>query len=270
MVLMLSTKAKFQLDWGGLVGNSQELTKVAELVLFDMDGVLVDTREIIERAWLEGARSFGHHISSSEFQQHIHGVPGTSTLETLFGNLRLSDRAKLKELVDTFEETAPCELMPGAREVLSQLHRANVPIGLVTSSWPARVNYVLEVHGLLDAFSIIVTRDDVRMGKPAPDPYWRARQMHVQMGGVSQPVVAIEDSITGVQAAVGAGCHCIGLDSECVPGDAKKFFGAGAYAVIESLNQLEIKSVQRDSPRSSDSKVENGERSFSCELVIGK
>ena len=97
---------------------------------------------------------------------------------------------------------------PGARELLTDLHRQGVPCGLVTMSWQRFVEPILE-HLPPDTFASIVTGDRVEFGKPHPEPYLTAA---AELGVAPSECVAIEDSNTGAKSGEAAGCLVL-----CVP-----------------------------------------------------
>jgi beta-phosphoglucomutase len=204
-----------------------------ETVLFDMDGVLIDSIQAIEAAWQQGAALFDRVISKAEFQEHVHGQPGTQTLAKLFGDISEADRARLKQYVDLQEETQPSPLQEGARQLVDALHELNVPIGLVTSSWRERVRFILHHHKLISDFSTIVTREDVASGKPASDPYILARRMCN-----CTSAAAIEDSHSGVRSAAAAGCFTLALVNSKSAKQAELFLSVGAHCAVPDLTSI--------------------------------
>ncbi|RVR72640.1 HAD family phosphatase, partial [Citrobacter freundii] len=82
------------------------ITNRAAAVLFDMDGVLIDSNEVIERAWRETADMYGKTISEDEIIKHIHGQPGPHTIRALFSDLPLVDQQKVQAHIIHVENTA--------------------------------------------------------------------------------------------------------------------------------------------------------------------
>ncbi|AZF53735.1 Putative hydrolase [Pseudomonas sp. R4-34-07] len=215
------------------------MTHTFTAVCFDMDGVLIQSRQVIEHAWTSVAREYGVEISQDFIHEHIHGRPGEYTLHALFPNFNQPTRSIIKKQVDAAEEVAACLLVPGVRELISQLRECSVPLALVTSSWPARIAYVLEQHGLETSFDCRVSREDVSNGKPAPDCYQlAARKLNTPIN----ECLVFEDSVSGVQSAVSSGAWCIGIGSDV------SLSNYGAKAVYTDFNTLPT--IERLTPTS--------------------
>lgn len=213
-------------------------------VCFDMDGVLIQSREVIERAWTTVARQYGIAVDQAFIREHIHGRPGGHTMQALFGRFDEQQRVAIKKQVDAIEEISTCALVPGVATLIAQLKDASVPLALVTSSWRERVGHVLRQHGLTTVFDVIICRDDVRSGKPAPDAY---RLAAAQLQRQSDECLVFEDSVSGVQAAVSSGALCIGIGED----QALSAHGADAvYADFDalpfSLNEAAMHFYDRD------------------------
>lgn len=176
-----------------------------------MDGVLIQSREVIEFAWTTVARHHGITVDQAFITEHIHGRPGGHTMQALFGQFDEHQRVAIKQEVDAIEQVSTCALVPGVATFIARLKECAVPLALVTSSWRERVEHVLQQHGLTSAFDSIICRDDVRSGKPAPDAY---RLAAAQLERQSDECLVFEDSVSGVQAAVSSGALCIGIGDD--------------------------------------------------------
>lgn len=161
----------------------------------------------------------------------MHGRPGGYTLDYLFGHLPMERRRILKQRVDALEEGADCPLLPGVAAVIRQLRWLDVPLALVTSSWPARIDHVLRQHDLQAAFRTLVSRDDVVHGKPAPDGY---RLAAARLGVAPSRCLVFEDSLSGVQAACAAGATCVAI------GEESGLLAAGARWSVRDFRELRI------------------------------
>ena len=169
--------------------------------------------------------------SADCLRDHVHGRPGGYTLDYLFGHLPMERRRILKQRVDALEEGADCPLLPGVAAVIRQLRWLDVPLALVTSSWPARIDHVLRQHDLQAAFRTLVSRDDVVHGKPAPDGY---RLAAARLGVAPSRCLVFEDSLSGVQAACAAGATCVAI------GEESGLLAAGARWSVRDFRELRI------------------------------
>lgn len=200
-------------------------------VCFDMDGVLIQSRAVIERAWTDVAYDYGITVSEEFIHHHIHGRPGEYTLKMLFGEFNTEHRCIIKKQVDAAEESAPCALVPGVAILIAQLQECGVPLALVTSSWPQRIENVLRQHGLEKSFDCVVSREDVTNGKPAPDCYELAAK---KLDRNTCQCLVFEDSSSGVRSAVSSGALCLGIG-----GDTSLLID-GAAAVYLDFNMLPV------------------------------
>lgn len=197
-----------------------------------MDGVLIQSREVIEHAWTTVAREYGLSVDQAFIDEHIHGRPGGYTLKTLFAEFGEAQQVAIKREVDAIEQVTNCALVPGVATLIARLRERAVPLSLVTSSWRARVEHVLQQHDLTSAFDSIICRDDVRSGKPAPDPY---RLAAAQLGRQSDECLVFEDSVSGVQSAISSGALCIGI------GDDPTLTAHGAAGVYADFTRLALR-----------------------------
>ncbi|MET0406703.1 MAG: HAD family phosphatase [Cystobacter sp.] len=204
-------------------------------VLFDMDGVLIESKQGIENAWRKAALLHGRQISDEEMNELVHGRPGSFTVDALFPHLTAPQKQEVRRLVDSIQESDPCESIVGVEAFIQELIAHGITFGLVTSGWPTRIEFVLQNLGLAGKFSVIVSRDDVRQGKPNPEPYLTAA---ARLGLPASRTIVYEDSASGVQAAAKAGAYCVGIGGE-------ELLDVGARTAIRDFSGI---SLQRTSP----------------------
>lgn len=201
-------------------------------VVFDLDGLLLDTEVLWQRAEV---RLFARHGAEFTFEDKL-VVMGTSAAFTgEFFARRLGqapDQAgplirEVSELMHD-ELQAHVDARPGARELVGRL-RGRVPLGLASNSPRFLVDAALTSAGLGDAFDVVVSSDDVPHHKPAPDLYLLACE---RLGVAPQDALALEDTASGIAAAKAAGMTCI-----AVPQFAETDVSA-ADRVIDSLEEL--------------------------------
>lgn len=179
-------------------------------VLFDMDGLLVDS----ERLWLEAEREVVHRLGGEWTAEHQKACVGGSLPRTTAYMLELTgadvtpaDVARW--LLDGMSRQlrGGVELLAGADELLDGLAAAGVPCALVTSSYRPLVDAALGSVGT-GRFALTVAGDEVDRLKPAPDPYLTAAR---RLGADPRRCVALEDSPNGVASAEAAGCVTVAV-----------------------------------------------------------
>ena len=201
-------------------------------VVFDMDGLLLDTEVLWQRAEEELFAAHGG-VFSREDKLRVIGTSFEFTAR-YFAQRLGQPPERGAQLVDEMIEAMHAALQrdvagrPGALELVARL-RGRVPLGLASNSPRRLVDAALLTAGLTDAFDAIVTSDDVARSKPAPDIYLEACR---RLGVSPAETLALEDSSSGVAAAKAAGLACI-----AVPQYAETDVTA-ADRVIDSLEEL--------------------------------
>jgi HAD superfamily hydrolase (TIGR01509 family) len=200
-------------------------------VIFDMDGLLLETEVLWHRAEV---RLFERHGAAFTFEDKL-TVMGTSaafTGEFFARRLALPDQASalIREVTELMHEElqAQVDARPGAVELVKRL-RGRVRLGLASNSPRFLVDAALGSSGFTDAFDAVVSADDVTNHKPAPDLYLLACE---RLGVPPGEAVALEDTTSGIASAKAAGLTCI-----AVPQFAETDVSA-ADRVIDSLEDL--------------------------------
>jgi HAD superfamily hydrolase (TIGR01509 family) len=185
-----------------------------DAVVFDNDGLLLDTESVWTRAEEDLFERRGLEFTPADKRELV----GTSA-EIAGGILeqRLGEPGRAAELIEELNVLVVAELehgveaMIGARELLERLRERGTPIGLVSNSPLRFVQRSIEIVGFESLFDVILSAHEVAAPKPAPDPYLEAcRRLGVEPG---PSVVALEDSPTGVAAARAAGLTVVGVPS---------------------------------------------------------
>jgi HAD superfamily hydrolase (TIGR01509 family) len=204
-------------------------------VVFDLDGLLLDTESLWHEAEIELFRRHGDEFTWDDKL----AVIGTSYDATAryfaqrLGRPSSAGTQLVDEMVDLMHERLQREVngRPGALELVRRLRELPRGIGLAVASNSSRrlVDTALATAGITDAFDAVITSDDVMHAKPAPDIYLEACR---RLGVSPADAVALEDSATGIAAAKAAGMTCI-----AVPQYAETDVSA-ADEVIDSLEAL--------------------------------
>lgn len=179
-----------------------EHVMLARALLFDFDGVLVDSVAAVERAWGQWANE--HGLDPAMVLARAHGVRTVETIRVLTPHLDADDEATRIEEREA-DHTARVSAYPGAAALL-----AGLPDGrwaIVTSGTHKLAAARLDAIGL-PVPEVFVTADDVTSGKPAPDPYLLAAE---RLGVPPEQCVVVEDSPAGVRAGRGAGMRVIAV-----------------------------------------------------------
>ncbi len=185
-----------------------------DAVVFDNDGLLLDTESVWTRAEQDLFERRGVAFGPVDKLELV----GTSAeIAGVILERRLGEPGRAEALIEELNELVVAELehgveaMVGARELLSSLQERGMPIGLVSNSPLRFVHRSLEIVGFVSCFDAVVSSHEVAAPKPAADPYLEAcRRLGVEAG---PSVVALEDSPTGVAAARAAGLTVIGVPS---------------------------------------------------------
>lgn len=181
------------------------------LIIFDCDGVLVDSEIVANRIEAEALTSIGYPLTTEECIKRFTGVSTKGLREIIFEEsgleISLDFLAKQQDRILKAFET---ELKPLTKEVLQMIEEANIMRCIASSSPLNRVTKSLELTRLTSFFNrdSIFTSQQVVKGKPAPDLFLFAAE---QMGFSSENCLVIEDSFSGIQAAISAGMQVIGF-----------------------------------------------------------
>ena len=211
-----------------------------DAVVFDLDGLLLDTeqlwdevRETLARErggrWSERAQSDMMGMSSPEWSRYMHeevGLPESPDEIAAEVVRRMEER---------YRERLP--LLPGAREAVERL-AARWPLGLASSSNRPLIDLALELGGLTQFFRATVSSEEVARGKPAPDVYLETTR---RLGVEPARSAAVEDSRSGIRSAHAAGLRVVAIPNAHFPPDDETL--GLADRVLSSLEELDADAV---------------------------
>jgi HAD superfamily hydrolase (TIGR01509 family) len=208
---------------------------VIEAVVFDLDGVLLDSEQLWDEVreglarerggrWHEGAQADMMGMSSREWSVYMHeriGLPEPP--EEINSEV-------VRRMLELYARDLP--LIPGAVEAVERI-AAHWPLGLASSSNRELIDAGLEAAGLARYFRVTVSSEEVERGKPAPDVYLEAaRRLEVAPGHCA----AIEDSLNGIRSGKAAGMRVIAIPNPRFPPPADAL--AEAEVVLDGIEKL--------------------------------
>jgi len=207
-----------------------------EGIVFDMDGVLIDSHPVHRVAWSKFLATVGRSVTDEGLSFILAGRRREEILRHFLGDLPESKIAEYGRQKDLFfeENFQDVKLIPGVRNFLESLEAAGLKSAIATSASSARTWGTLGRLGLGEKFSIIVTGDDVAVGKPDPAVYMLvSRRMNLS----PEKLLVFEDAPCGVQAAKSAGMRCIGVSTN---GRAEMLLQCGAEVIVPDFLNVSI------------------------------
>ncbi len=204
-------------------------------VIFDMDGVLVDTFEAHLESWKVVAHEEGAEMTRQQFAETF-GRTSREIIAMLWPE-KADDGDAIRQFDDRKEEAfreiiaKDFPAMPGVGELLKSLAAEGIATAVGSSGPTENVALVVEKLGAADLLGALITANDVTRGKPDPQVFLLAAE---RLGIVPERCIVVEDAQAGVAAARAAGMHCVGIASA---GRTREEL-AGADLVIDSLSEL--------------------------------
>lgn len=180
-------------------------------LIFDMDGVIVDSNPVHEIALRQFCRKYGHDLSEEALREKIFGRRNRDWLTRVFGDLTEDQIVRYgEEKEELFRQLYEKDIRPlnGLPEFLEKVAALNIPRCIATSAPRANVDFVLDRTGLGTYFYVILDDSHVKEGKPNPEVYVKAA---AALNTPARKAIVFEDSLAGIQAALGAGCPVVGV-----------------------------------------------------------
>ena len=191
-------------------------------VIFDFDGVLADSEPLHLSAYQDVLAERGMTLGAADYYDRYLGFDDDGVFRTVWSDQGLNlDEETLVELIrvkgERFEALAGQgeALFPGAADCIRRV-AAEAPIAIASGALAPEIETVLAAAGLRRHFRAVVASGDTPRSKPAPDPYLRALELlrpHVAASALDPGgcVVAVEDSMWGIESALAAGLRCVGV-----------------------------------------------------------
>jgi HAD superfamily hydrolase (TIGR01509 family) len=222
------------------VSSEGRFSITIEAVVFDLDGVLLDSEQVWDDVRETLARERGAHwsdraqadmmgMSSPEWSQYMHDVVGLRESPA-----EINDEV-VRRMLDRYRHALP--LIDGAEDAVRRL-AGSFPLAIASSSNRALIDAVLDSSGLAGQFTVTVSSEEVPRGKPAPDVYLEASR---RLGVGPARCAAIEDSSNGIRAADAAGLRVCAIPNAHYPPSQDAL--ALADVVFDSLDALTVATV---------------------------
>ena len=210
-------------------------------VIFDLDGVIVDSNPVHKIALRRFCSQHGIELTEEQLQTRIFGRTNKDWLRQVFGEkigeAKIQQFAEEKEVLfrELFEPTI--KPVKGLVGFLEKLKRNGIPLVIASSAPEKNIDFVLEKTGTRDYFSVILSETAVTHSKPHPEIYIKATQA-IRLS--PSRCIVIEDSLSGIAAARKAGCPVIGITTTHPPEELQM-----TDLVIADFDQLEIDHLER-------------------------
>lgn len=201
---------------------------LASGALFDLDGVLIDSEGQYSEFWDGMSKIYDTGIDN--FAMVIKGT----TLDQILARHFPSDEVKadIIKRLETFERNMQFPLIPGALDFIRKLHQKGIPMAIVTSSAPPKMQLLFERYPeFTRLFDYVVTDADVTHSKPHPEPYLIGA---ARIGKSPSDCWVFEDSANGLAAGMAAGCHVVGLTTT-LPHD---IVAASSHITVKDFTDL--------------------------------
>lgn len=209
-------------------------------VLWDMDGTLVDTEILWDKAIYGAMEEIGSPLTPAQRARTV-GMSMDNLLRTLAGFAGSTDETLVRTINDKILTamsrlyTTEMHWQPGAQELVNELHAAGIPQALVTNTKRVLTRVTLQTIGS-ENFAVSVCGDEVPAGKPAADPYVKAATM---LCLPPESCLVIEDSMTGISAGLAAGCHVLGIHTD------NRLDSGEDYEIWDSLLGVNVQDLRR-------------------------
>lgn len=199
--------------------------------MFDFDGVLAQTMEDNYKAWLKSLKKYNISISAQEYFPYegmkLEKLAKKYCQKAGLDKSLVEDIIKNKE--DLYLKNNKFQLYRGVKSIINLLHAKNIPFAIVTAGLYNRLHSTLP-ENFLKKFKVIITGDQVKRGKPFPDPYLKAAKL---LSVDIKKCLVIENAPLGIKSAKKAGAYCIAVSSTM-----GQEFLTEADEIITSINQL--------------------------------
>lgn len=202
-------------------------------VLFDLDGVLIDSETLYTEFWSNAEKKYPTGVD--DFAYIIKGNNLAKILSTYFPDKEV--QADLLRMIDEFERNMQYHIFPGAMELVNSLNQQNIPCAIVTSSDISKMDKLAMQHpDFLNHFNAMVTGNMVSKSKPDPECFLRGAEM---IGVDIKDCVVCEDSPSGILAGLNSGAKVIAIATTLRRKDINK----DAHKIVDSIADISVDDI---------------------------
>ena len=207
-------------------------------VIFDLDGVIVDTVLLHFKAWKKMFSEYGKDFTFEDYKEKVDGIPRMRGARAILEDLseeELNKAATRKQSYFLeFLEKEGVTVHQSTIDLAKELKARGVKLSVISSSKNCR--HILERASLVDLFDIIITGNDIKKGKPDPDVFLLASE---KLGLNYENCLVVEDAVLGVEAANRANMKCVGIDRYDSPERLSR-----ADIVVKDLSEISIEKIE--------------------------
>jgi len=210
-----------------------------EAVIFDLDGVVVNTVPLHFAAWKRMFEEYGHKFTFDDYKQKVDGIPrydGARAILTELNDADLKVAADKKQ--DYFREALDSADIPRydtTIKLIDNLLAADIKVAVISSS--RNCPHILKKIGLYDRLGAVISGHDITKGKPDPQIFLMAAE---RLGAEPKNCIVFEDAVLGVEAAKRGGMKCVGIDRYENPGRLGK-----ADVIITDAGEIDVSKLKR-------------------------
>jgi beta-phosphoglucomutase len=218
--------------------GTASMANIIQAVIWDLDGVILDSADEHRRAWHRLAREEGIPYTDEQFWATF-GQRNDAIMPALFGDISPERSRELAERKEAYFREYVRDVahpLPGAIELMSELHEAGYKQALGTSTPIANIELISEVLGLQRFLSVFVSGESVPRGKPAPDIFLKAADL---LGVEPRHCLVIEDAVAGIQAAHAGGMYAIAVAGERDLAELRK-----AELLVHDLTEVSVQRIR--------------------------
>jgi beta-phosphoglucomutase len=224
--------------------QNQTGTPKPSAVVFDMDGVLVDSNPFHLAKWVAFLGERGIAFDRGELPGQIFGQRNDTVLRRFLGEdlSRTESRRMSEELEARFREVfrPHAKPLPGLWSLIDECVNAGIPLGVASSAMRKNVDFVVEALGIAPYLQTVISGDEISRAKPDPEIYLLAAQ---KLGVDPAGAVAFEDSLVGIEAVRRAGMKCVAIASTFSVEHLRA--EAGAHSVVRSFDEITLQGLRQ-------------------------